>query len=183
MRVRKLAVPGYLMVVAFLLFPVADMLVATWPLRAGSPAWRFSTVSLFGRTLVTPLLGLFLASALATLLEHPRVLRALSVLDGIVALAIAGIAGVYVLDALQLRGQVSIQQEMRFRMGSAAALGKLGLAFLVTLTLSIACWKAAGAVARRARHSRSEKGEERIVVSAEDRERAAAPPRASSGLK
>ncbi len=164
MRLRRLAIPAYLTVVALLVFPLIDLIVATWPLRAGSVAWRFSTVSVLGRTLISPLLGLFLAAAVATLLEHPRMLRVFSVLNGLVTVGFLGLAGLYVLDVLQLRDQVGMEQEARFRMGAAATLGKLGLGALLTLSLAWMGWRISTSVARKLRREQADDEGGRIVT-------------------
>ncbi len=158
MRARNLAVPAYLTALALLVFPIVDVTVASWPLRTGSVAWRFGTVSLVGRTLITPLLGLLLACALAAVLEHLQALRTFSVLNALATLGLAGLAVLYVLDALQLRGQVGIDQVARFQLGSAATLAKLGLGALITLTLAVVSWGISGAMAARVRRAQADEG-------------------------
>jgi hypothetical protein len=180
MHARRLAVPAYLTVLVLLAFSLSDLIVATWPLRPESVEWRFTAVSILGRGLVTPLLGLLFACVLATLLEQPRLLRGFSVLNALFTVTLLGLAVLYVLDALQLHGQVSAQQETRFRMGSASILGKLGLGVLTALALAVVAWVESSSMLRRARQARADAKAVGIIAKAGTRA-SFSPSGASSG--
>lgn len=103
---RTHVVAGYLVAVILLLFPLMEVALAVWPLRPGSVAWRYGSVGIFSRALMTPLLGLLLATALALLLKQARILSALAVASGLVGFLLLFTTGRFLLDALQMGAQV-----------------------------------------------------------------------------
>src|SRR5687768_7635051 len=69
-RLLHLVGPGYAVGGLFILIPFLDNVISVWPFRLGEVAWRFGAVGLFSRSLLTPLLGLFLLLGLSILAEH-----------------------------------------------------------------------------------------------------------------
>lgn len=146
MLTRLLAVPAY--AVAFLLafFPLLDTALSVFPPNLGEVAWRFGAAGLFSRALMTPLLGLLLAFAVALLLEHRKVLRGLSILSGLTSAVLLGTIVLFLLDALQMRSQVQPHAKVAFDIASAVALGKYGLGILVLGAFAASGWKASARV-------------------------------------
>jgi hypothetical protein len=140
-RKRLLALPGYSVAFLLVLFPLLDMALSVWPVRAGELAWRFGATGLFSRVLITPLLGLLLAFAVAVLLEQRRVLRGISILSGLVGLAIVGGVILFLLDALQMRPRVRAEAKMAFDMTTVVALAKYGFGVLVLSAFAVTGWK------------------------------------------
>ena len=140
-RKRFLALPGYSVALLLIFFPLLDWAISVWPVRAGEVAWRFGATGLFSRVLITPLLGLLLAFAMAVLLEQRRVLRGISILSGLTGLAIVGGVVLFLLDALQMRPQVRPQAKMAFDLTTVVALAKYGLGVLVLSSFGVAAWK------------------------------------------
>ena len=105
-QMRHIAWPAYL--VAFFLVgaPLLDLAVSIWPLHPRTLMWRWGSWALLSKALLVPVLGSLLAVTAASLLDHWRMQLALAVLNGLAAvLLLVGIA-LFVLDAVQLRGQV-----------------------------------------------------------------------------
>lgn len=151
-RASKLAVAAYLVAAVLVLFPVFDVVAAAWPVRLGLVNWRYGAIGLFSRVLVTPLLGFLLASGVALALDQRRVLRALSVLNGVVAVLLIGVISLFMLDAVQLRAQAAETARTSLDAASMFALGKFSLALLIEVALAIGGWQASrsSAHARRA---------------------------------
>ena len=158
-RTKYLALPGYS--VAFLLFlvPLFDTALTVFPWRFGESSWRFGVVGVFSRALLTPLLGLLIAFAVAVLLDHRAVQRAISVFSGLIAVAVMCILALFVLDALQMRVQVRPEAKTAFDVTSVMALGKYGLAMLVLAAFTVGGWKSSrreNSAAARAGRQKSE---------------------------
>lgn len=140
--IRRFAVAGYLVALVLVLFPFVDVSVATWPPRISEAAWRFGAAGLLSRVLITPMLGLLLASLLALLLEQRRTLRVFSVLSGVAALVLTGLVVLFVLDVLEMRTQVRPEAKAGFDAASLAALAKYGLSTLIALAFMVGGWRA-----------------------------------------
>jgi hypothetical protein len=149
-RAHYIAAPAYFVASLLILFPLLDTVLSIWPLQMGEVSWRFGAVGLFSRAVMTPLLGLLLAFAVAVLLEHRLMTRAIAVVGGLTALAIAGVSILFVLDALQMRAQVRPEAKTAFDVASAVALGKYGLGFLLLGVFAVSGWKASGKMPKRA---------------------------------
>jgi hypothetical protein len=121
-RFRPFAVPGYLILGAMIIFPLLDAVLTVWPLRLGEVSWRFGAVGIFSRGLMSPLFGLILMYGLALIYEHRVVQRVVAVLAAIAATAVASAAVLFVLDALQMRGQVQPQMKTAFDVATVVAL-------------------------------------------------------------
>lgn len=142
MSKKHLTIPGYLCAVLLASFPLVDSLLAVWPLRLGELSWRFGSAGLVSRTLLTPLLWLLLAYAIALLAEQRRVLRGISILSALITAMIVALIPLFLLDAVQMRAQVVPAAIFAFTVASVAALAKYMLAAIVTLSFAIFGWKA-----------------------------------------
>ncbi len=105
-----------------MLTPLLDAVTRTWPIRLAEVGWRFGATGIVLNTLVTPLLGIFIAIAVASFLGHRPVVKVLSiacwVLGGLLVLSIA----MFVLDSLQVRGEVAEQNRGQFTAPTAKAI-------------------------------------------------------------
>jgi hypothetical protein len=152
---RPLAVPAYLVAAILVFFPVIDTSLGLLPTALGEVSWRFGAIGLFSRALVSPLLGLLLACAVALLLNQPRTLRVLSIVNAGLAVAILGTVALFLLDALQMRAQVRPDAALSFDIASGVALAKYAVAGAVTSALAITGWKAATIGSARLRRNQS----------------------------
>jgi hypothetical protein len=132
------------MVAALLvLVPLGEGAVTVFPPKFDAVGWRFGALGLLSSSLLTPSLGLILAAAIAALLDHHRVLRALSVIGGLVAVAVAVMAGVFVLDVIQLRPTVNPQAATGYYLTSTQALLKQAAIVVTMVFFCRGAWLAA----------------------------------------
>lgn len=135
---ESIARPLYFMALLLVATPLVDFFANAWPIRLGEVGYRYGVVGLLSGFVLTPLLGLGVACALALVLGHRTVLRVLAILCvvGAVLLLVAAID--FSLDVIQLRRNVPDAQRWSFQVGAlkalvkhlsgAAALAWLGLA-------------------------------------------------------
>lgn len=152
-RFRYLSWPVYVVSAMLVLLPFAEFFVSIWPLQPGVVRWRFGAVGLFSGALLVPILGVLLAYAVAVLLEHRVMQRIISVLSGLVALVLVAAAAGFVLDMLQMRGQVRPEAHRAFDVASVLGLIKMLMATVALVCLSIGGWRSArvGAPEKRSR--------------------------------
>ena len=113
-NLRKLALPGYVVVAFMLLMPVVDVVAISLPLEPGDLQWRFGFLGTMTRFLETPAMGLLLLTVMAAMLEHRALLRAVSVVCILGAVVMLGISAIFALDALQVRNDFVPQVQLPF---------------------------------------------------------------------
>ena len=149
---RKLTAPAYFVAALLVILPVLDFLTNVWPLQPGQAVWRYGSAGLLSGFVLTPLLGVLVALALAAASEHARALGVLAVLSIVVAVGFVLVAGVFVLDALQVRASVPPQRRPQFEIGIWRAVVKYLVVSIALVWLGIGARRAA----RHARHRRRE---------------------------
>jgi hypothetical protein len=127
MHPRYLGMPVYTVAVLLVVFPIVDTGLGVLPMRAGEVAWRFGTLGLVSRAMLTPLLGLTLALVAAVLLRHRAVQWAIAVISGVMLLVMVGAACLFALDAVQMRVQVNPDARTSLELASLSAVMKFGL--------------------------------------------------------
>jgi hypothetical protein len=139
---RPLSLASYGVAAILIFFPLVDSAQGLWPFQAGEAVWRFGALGLLSRAIMTPMLGLLLALATATLFGDRRTLRLLAVVAlGAAGLAAAG-AGLFIFDAVEMRSQVRGDARTAFNSASVLAILKYGAgAFLGTL-MGVGGWMA-----------------------------------------
>lgn len=126
---------------AFLMIatPLAETLMVALPIRLSQVGWRFGTIGLLSRALMTPLLGVLLALGIALLLEHRAMLRVLMVATGVGAFVLAAMIGLFLMDGLQMRVQIPVEARPAFDLATLSSALKHGAAVVV---LGIFSWSA-----------------------------------------
>jgi hypothetical protein len=124
--------PLYLIAVFLIVVPVTDFLGQIAPLQLGNVEWRFASVGLMSGFLLTPLLGIVLAIAVAAARKHVTVQRLIAIANGIFAIALLAALALFVLDTLQLGSVVSDEQSDAFGSAATRALVK-HFAAMITL--------------------------------------------------
>lgn len=117
--VERLGAPGYLLAALLVVVPLGDYLASVWPLRPGELQWRYASEGLLAGFLLTPYLGLALASSVAAWRGHGRVLQWLGRLTAVTVVVLVGVDGGFVLDVLQLRETVPREALARYDLGAA----------------------------------------------------------------
>jgi len=120
--------------IAFLLAttPVLDFFTSILPIRTGDLQWRFASVGLLSGFLLTPLLGVALAMAVAHFAGHMRVQRLVAIVTLSVSVLFVLLMLAFLLDILQLRNAVQPEARSAFAAASTKAMVK-HLSFIVAL--------------------------------------------------
>jgi len=121
---KKIAPPGYLLALMLILFPLGDGFTTIWPFQFAEERWRFGAVGSLGNLTMLPILGVFLAMAIAVALDHRRTRRVLGWISGIIAILLAATIIIFVLDYFQMRSQVRPQFRRVMDVASAGSLIK-----------------------------------------------------------
>lgn len=164
-NVRPIWKVYYAVAALLIIVPLIEIAVGGWPFQPGEMAWRFGTLGILFKSLITPLIGLALVIGVAALLGHRRVARALAVLSLVVAFGIAALAVVFVLDYLQLRTTVAASMRGGVDRASLTALGMVAVVVPVGAALGVAGW-----VATRTQHparlkARAAEAHQRLIIS------------------
>ncbi len=147
---RYLTFSGYLMALYLCSVPLAETLIAAWPLQLGDPGWRYGATGLFSQALMTPLLGLLLAVCLAVYLQHRVLSLALAVVSGLVALLTIAVIPLFLLDAIQMRARVGDGATAAFDVATVFALLKMGATVLMGFAMALGARSAARAMRKTA---------------------------------
>jgi hypothetical protein len=100
---RMLFSSGYAVAFILLSLSISDIVMRLLPFRAGDTAWRIGAVGTVSTLVATWLLGLLIIFVTAAWLEHRMVLRALSVVSMVAAVATILVLPFFALDTLELR--------------------------------------------------------------------------------
>jgi len=141
---RLLAQAGYLLAAMLVVLPFLDLVSAILPLRPGSLTWRFASAGSFSRALMTPLLGLLLASVIGYLLGHGRALRVAAVCSAGLVLMVGFAALRFLIDTGSMWGQAPAEARGLLAFGSVTVLIKLALALVVAVLLTLGARGALG---------------------------------------
>jgi hypothetical protein len=132
MKPKYLSAPAYLVALLLIVFPLLDTTLAVWPLRFGTVSWRFGSMGLFSRAVMTPALGVLIVFAIALLYEHRKRLRAIAILNAVVLLLILIAIPMFILDGLQMRSTQRQEMKLAFDVSVVVALCKMFIGALVT---------------------------------------------------
>lgn len=115
---RPLVLAGYPVAALLVVTSLADVLPKVLPLQLGSQDWRFGALGLAFNALVTPLLGLAIAAAVAFLAGHRGVLLMVSVLFLLLA-AFVAVGGVtFLMDSGRVTSNLSAEASRSFRVAT-----------------------------------------------------------------
>jgi hypothetical protein len=156
-HLRRVVAPAYLLAAILIVFTVLDLTQSVWPVRIGDVQWRVLSIGLLSRLLIPPLLALVVAYAAALVGEHKGTLRALAVLDGVLAVVLLVGLAFYSLDALELRARLT-QANQNYDIGIALSFVKYLLSFLILAWLTVSQWRAGSAMRRGGRRGAPEPG-------------------------
>ena len=115
---RPLVLAGYPVAALLVVTSLADVLPKILPFQLGSQDWRFGAMGLAFNALVTPLLGLAIAAAVAFLAGHRGVLLMVSVLFLLVALFVAVGGVTFLLDSGKVTANLGAEASRSFRVAT-----------------------------------------------------------------
>jgi hypothetical protein len=139
---RRLRIPGYLVLALLAGLPILELGANAWPPQLHLAAWRFTAAGAAAASSVNTLLGLFVISVIAVASGDRAVVLFVAIASAFAtALCLVG-AGMLPLDALQLRSQVPADRLTRFNLAWCLALFRVLATMVVFLVLSINAFRA-----------------------------------------
>jgi hypothetical protein len=141
--VRRVRVTGYVLSALFVLLPWGEIASSAWPWFPGQPLWRFSVAGMLGASTATMLIGLLVAFLIASVAGDPKVNATISVVASLFALICLVNAGMFGLDALQLRSNVTAQDPGKFYATSGWIVAKLVVSTLAFTLVAVMTGRAA----------------------------------------
>jgi ABC-type tungstate transport system substrate-binding protein len=130
----------YGIALVLLVVPLLDAIARSWPIRLSEPGWRFGALSLVLNSLVTPLLGLALATLVAVQLGDWRTLRSLGLLAMGSAMLLLLAVALYALNLVEMHHTVAQESVRAFDVAALKTLVASALALPVTLWVGSAAW-------------------------------------------
>lgn len=127
---------AFLLALMLIVFPISEVVVSAWPARPAELAWRFGAMGYLSRALMTPMLGLGIAVFWASFSRNRTLLLSLTVLALLSALFLMVIAVLFILDSVQLRGQLEAELQAPYAVTTIQALVKFGFASVTMLLLA-----------------------------------------------
>ena len=140
---RRLRIPGYLVLALLTGFPLLELGVSAWPPNIHLAGWRFTVVAAGATATVNSLLGLFLILVIAIAAGDRGVIWFVSIACGLGAAVCFLGGGMLPLDALQLRSQVRPDALPRYNLAWSLALLKTLSTAVVFVLLSLHASRAA----------------------------------------
>lgn len=148
---RPLQTAGYLVALLLILVPLFDAGASVWPPHLGDERWRFGAIGALSNLTLIPVLGLFVALAIATMADSRRTRRFIGWLCAILAVVIAVLAALFVLDYFQTRTIVRPQFQHQMAIATTTAVAKHVVTVLALALLSRAGLSGPRAVVRAKR--------------------------------
>ena len=161
--VRRTRAPAYVIATLVILFPLMEIGASAWPYRTNNPEWRLGFISTAAGASTAILLGLLLIYVIGTLFDDRPVIWFVALIGTLMTALCVMAGGSFLLDALQLKGQVNPNMEGRYSVNSALALIKLGLAGFAALVVAVSAFLAGRNLRRTSR--REAKMPARVMVS------------------
>ena len=143
---RRLTPASYCAAALLLLLPLMDYLGNAWPFRPSAVDWRYDMLGTISTYLLSPLLGLLLASMTAAVLQHAGVSRMLGLLAWLGAIVLLFALGGFVLDSLQVRNTAPAEARWVSRSSFLLASAKILAAAVALMVLGVGNRRAARAV-------------------------------------
>lgn len=146
---NRLMVPAYALAFVLVLFPILDLCVQIWPLFPAQAQWRFGSIGIASRTMITPFLGLLMFYGVAHEVGHRRLLWLFTLVSALLVVLILALLGLFVVDAIEVRALVNADAARRFDLTTGVAAIKLGCGLLVAFVFAIVGRRAARDAPRR----------------------------------
>jgi hypothetical protein len=152
---RRLRVPGYMVAALLFVLTFFELAVATWPYRPHDISWRLGVAGGISGGAGTALIAIFFAFAIALAAGDRPVLWLVSAISGLAAALFLIGCAFFVLDALQMKGQVKPELMSRYNLSFAWGFAKIVLDIVVFAGVAYSGIKSAGALSRSVRAAKS----------------------------
>jgi hypothetical protein len=146
---KPLARAGYLLAFILVITPFLDTMPQLMPLRLGDERWRFGAIGQISNLLLVPLLGLFLAIAVAALTDSRRVKRVIGAVCGTLAFLLAVMSVLFILDYFQVRTVVTPRFQHATKVASTTVMIKNVFSIVALALFSRAGFAGRGSPARK----------------------------------
>lgn len=103
---EPLGKPFYLVALLLIFVPALDFWSTISPTHWDEVRWRFGVFGILSGFFLTPLFGAVLAMALAAMMEHRRMQLLFAACNTLVGLGVLGAIVIFILDTVQIRGQL-----------------------------------------------------------------------------
>lgn len=134
-------------------YPLADLVLNTWPLVPSDLAWRYQFVGLMSQLLITPLIGVAFLAGAGILHQGGPFLRMGGVLSLVTGGLVVLLTVVFFLDGLQLRSMIGPDELSVFQLSTLRAVVKNVITALGFLYVGYGAVKASAAMKDKARGS------------------------------
>jgi uncharacterized membrane protein len=148
--VNRLRIPAYVVTAYVALGSLLDILLSTWPPLTSDIRWRLTFEGFITTASGSEMLAVLLFLAFAWAAADRIALGVAFAYSVIVAAGYLVCAGVFALDALQFKKQVSPEQLTRYDIGLAWNFGRMVLATLILVLLAVVAFRAFRSLARMA---------------------------------
>ena len=147
---RRLRLPCYMITATLIVLQIIDVGVRTWPFRVHSPVWRlgFISASAGAAGAGTPLIGLLIVFAIAVATDDEAAAYVVALVSALAAVLCVAGAGVFSLDALQVRNEVRSGLAGQYEVGSMWVAVRVLVTAVLFVVLMMGAWRAAKAAAR-----------------------------------
>lgn len=140
---RHVAVSAYAIAGLLIFIPMVDTLVAVLPPMPLEVSWRYRAENHVSSALLRPMMGILLAYTVAVVLQHRRVIKAISLASAGLAACFALGIPLFLIDALDMRAGLRPEAQAVFEVSMLVALLKFVLTTLVLVTFALPGWNAA----------------------------------------
>jgi hypothetical protein len=143
MKLKSLIVPAYLTAALLVIVPFGDSLLSIHPFRPSLVLWRFGAAGILTTSLLTPLLGLLLATGVAAASDHRKMLLSISTICVMASVCLMAALALFTLDAIQVRAQIDTAGQGGFTVAFFQAGIKQFLFAVLALWLAIGGFRTA----------------------------------------
>lgn len=148
---KPLAAAGYLIGVLFIIVPLYDAATSVWPPHLGDERWRFGALGTLSNLTLVPLLGLLVVLTVAAVRDNRTTRRIVGAVCVILALVLAGLVVLFVLDFFQTRSMVNPRFRQAVTIAASTAIAKHLLTIIALALLSRAGFAGPRPLPRRQR--------------------------------
>jgi hypothetical protein len=136
-HLRRFGVPVLVVALILIVFPMLDFVQAVWPVQVGDIKWRVLSMGSLAQLMGLPILGLLMAYGGAVLLEQPKLLRTLAIVNGVMFTFLALGVLFYVVDALQMRAQARDATVKDYDLGIVTSLVRFAIALVFLAVVAV----------------------------------------------
>ena len=145
---RRLRAPAYFVMAATTFVQITDVAIRAWPFRMHSPAWRLGVIGFAANAVGTPMLAFLVILAIAVAAGDRGVAYLIATLSALAAALCLLATGVFALDAMQMKGQVSASLAQQYDMASYWLVIRILISALVFAVIGISALRVAKVVRR-----------------------------------